>query len=345
MNSIKIKYHYYYWILDFLFHSIIHYSNFDTKINLVSFGIILYNILLKMATFYLSLKVIFPFLLDKKKPVLLSIIIFLSIFSIANLGVWIDKTLMPITEANIQATPFWSINVMVRSWYLMIMIPTAFVYWYAEKTIIQEKKQQEIVKQTSELEKIIVRSELSSIKNQINPAFLFNTLNFFYFQAKTHSSNLSRAITLLSEMMSYTLHDNYQVEKVPLASELKHIQNYIEIQQLRYDNRLQVILTVLGDISDKQIMPLILITFVENAFKHGELNTPLKPLKITVNVEKDELQFMIHNYKRQGPIEIQSGKIGLENTKKRLQLGYAGCHQLAIIDDPYFYQVNLFIEM
>lgn len=344
MNSINIKYHYYYWILDFLFHGFIHYSNFDTKINLISLGIIFYNIVLKMAAFYLSLKVIFPLLLDKKQPILLSIVIVLSIFVISNLGVLIDTNLMPKSEENINDTPNWSINIMIRFWYLMMMIPAAFVYWYAEKTIIQEKEQQEIAKQTSELEKIIVRSELSSIKNQINPEFLFNTLNFFYVQAQTYSSDLSRAITLLSDMMSYALHDNNQVGKVPLTAELKHIQNYIEIQQLRFDNRLQIVLSVHGDLSGKQIMPLILITFVENAFKHGELNNRIRPLRIMLKVQEDELQFMTHNYKRQGPKEM-SGKIGLENTKKRLLLGYTGCHQLEILDESNFYEVNLSVKI
>ncbi len=344
MNSINIKYHYYYWILDFSFHAFIHYSNFDTKINFISLGIIFYNILLKMLVFYLSLKVIFPLLLDRKKPIMLSLVTILVIFLIANLGVLIDRTLMPKTAENINNTPFWSINVMLRFWYLLMMIPTAFVYWYAEKILNQEKRQQEIAWQTNELEKVIVRSELSSIKNQINPDFLFKTLHFFNVQAKVYSTNLSRAITLLSDIMSYALHDNYQVEKVPLASELKHIQNYIEIQQLRFDNRLQIILSVFGDLSEKQIMPLILITFVENAFKHGELNNCDRPLRIMVEVEENELRFMTHNYKRQGPREI-SGKIGLENTKKRLLLGYAGSHCLEITDEAGFYEVNLSLKV
>ena len=233
---------------------------------------------------------------------------------------------------------------MIRVWELVLIIPTAFVYWYAEKTIIQQRKQQEIQKQTNELKKIVLQSELSSLKNQINPDLLFSTLSFFHQQAQPLSPNLSRAITLLSNIMQYVVYHNEKGGKVSLETEIKHIQDYIEIQQLRFDNRLQVVFKVIGDFTNKQIMPLILITFIENAFKHGELNNPNNPLQILLLVNDDQLLFTTHNAKR---IRMQeaSEMIGLENTKKRLMLGYFRKHELEIKDEWNFYQVRLSLNL
>jgi two-component system, LytTR family, sensor kinase len=344
MKIINTKYHVYYWIFDFLFHCFIHFSNFSTKINLISLGIISFNVSLKMMAFYFSLKITFPYLLDKKKPFLLLGATMLSLFLIANFGVLIDQTLLPHVEGDQTDSSDWGIDFIIRFWDLALMIPTAFVYWYAEKTIIQEHRQQEIAKRTGELEKLILQTELSNIKNQINPDLLFSTLQFFKNQAQSLSINLSRAITLLSDIMHYALHDNEQEGKVPLATELRHIQNYIEIQQLRFDNRLQITFKVMGDLTGKKIMPLILINFIENAFKHGDLNNHNSPLEILVVIEENHLLFTTNNAKRKGRKE-ESGMIGLENTKKRLSLGYAGCHELEIKENLNFYQICLSLTL
>ena len=340
MKVINTKYHVYYWIFDLLFNCFIHFSHFDTKISLISIGIITYNVSLKMMAFYFSLKVIFPNLLDKKKPVLLIISTVCALFFIANFGVLIDLTLLPHVEGDTTDSVDWSIDFIIRVWDLVLMIPTAFVYWYAEKTMIQAKQQQEIARQTNELEKIVLQTELSNIKNQINPDLLFSTLQFFQTEAQSLSNNLSRAITLLSNIMHYVLYNKEHEGKVSLETEIKHIQDYIEIQQLRFDNRLQIIFKVIGDFTDKQIMPLILITFIENAFKHGELNNPNNPLQILLVVSDHQLVFTTHNAKRLR-MQVESEMIGLENTKKRLLLGYVGRHELEIKDEWNFYQVRL----
>jgi two-component system, LytTR family, sensor kinase len=145
-------------------------------------------------------------------------------------------------------------------------------------------------------------------------------------------------------MMHYAIDDDDEEGKVPLEKEITHIRNFIEINQLRFDGRLQVDFEVLGEVGSLKIMPLILITFVENAFKYGELMDAQNPLKIHLALEKNKLFFSTYNRTRRGPKE-QSEGIGMANTQKRLALGYPDQHRLVINSEPDFYEVELEIEL
>lgn len=233
----------------------------------------------------------------------------------------------------------------------LIILLTSFIYGYGRRAIqyqqelvvLAENRQKELLKQKA-LEKEVVDARLQSLKYQINPHFLFNSLNFLYSQALPLSDELARATMLLSKMMRYGLQENSEESKVSLASEVEHMHNFIEFNQLRFSNQLQIDLRVNGVIAVRRIMPLLLITFVENAFKYGELHQADFPLQIYLTVDTEKLLFFVRNKKRKGPKEASTG-IGIENIRSRLRLGYPDRHILTISEDDSFYTTELSIKL
>jgi hypothetical protein len=230
------------------------------------------------------------------------------------------------------------------------IILISFIYGYARNvmhykdqlTTIESQRQQELIDQ-QRLENELVTAKLQTLKYQINPHFLFNSLNFLYAQAIPLSDNLSRATMLLSEIMRYGLQQNDET-KVALEHEIKHLENFVEFNRLRFSNRLQINFTIDGSTAFRRIMPLLLITFVENAFKYGELHNANNPLKIHLKIDTKILYFEVRNKKRNGPKENSTG-IGLGNIKNRLDLAYPNNHSLEIIDGEESFTTKLKIEL
>jgi two-component system, LytTR family, sensor kinase len=190
------------------------------------------------------------------------------------------------------------------------------------------------------LETEVSQARLDILKHQINPHFLYNTLSYMYSQARPVSENLSKSILMLSEMMRYSLNKTDENGLTLIEKEIQYIDNFIEIHRLRFENDFYVNFEVEGLIGNKKIVPLLLITFVENAIKHGVLNDASKPVNITLLIEKETLYFTVENHKQKGHKDETSG-IGLENTKKRLQLVYGNRHDLEIKDDVNHFTVRL----
>jgi LytS/YehU family sensor histidine kinase len=203
------------------------------------------------------------------------------------------------------------------------------------------KRQQE--EQLRLAERSLLEANLTFLKNQINPHFLFNSLNFLYAQVYPHSANAAKGILLLSDTMRYALLEDSN-GKVMLEQEVKHLRNYIELNQLRFNNKLQVEFSVEGSTHFLLILPLVLITFVENCFKHGELADAAHPLIIRLVVVQNQLTFLTHNKKRHGPKEKSTG-IGLTNTRKRLALIYPDRHTLTTTDEPDYYTCQLTLDL
>lgn len=230
------------------------------------------------------------------------------------------------------------------------IILVSFIYGYARNvmkykdqlTTIETQRQQELIDQ-QRIENELVTAKLQTLKYQINPHFLFNSLNFLYAQSIPLSDNLSRATMLLSEIMRYGLQQNDEA-KVPLENEIKHLENFVEFNRLRFSNRLQIDFKVDGNTAFRRIMPLLLITFVENAFKYGELHDVENPLKIHLKIDSKILYFEVKNKKRNGPKENSTG-IGLTNIKSRLKLAYPDNHSLEIIDEERFFTTKLEIKL
>ncbi|WP_158279546.1 sensor histidine kinase [Arcicella aurantiaca] len=224
------------------------------------------------------------------------------------------------------------------------VFPFVFVFWYVNRIVTQERIKIQIEQENHYLEQSIIETQLYNLKNQINPDFLFRKLNYFYHESLPYSPNLSKGISLLTDMMHYAIDDDDDNLKVSLQKEIKHIQNFVEINQLRFNGRLQVEFDIVGVEKRHEIMPLILITFVENALKYGELFDKNNPLKIRLKVEDNNLFFTTFNLTRRGPKEDSEG-IGIDNTQKRLSLGYVDNYSLDIKHEPEFYEVALYIKL
>ncbi len=182
-------------------------------------------------------------------------------------------------------------------------------------------------------------AELAFLKSQINPHFLFNSLNSIYSLAYQRSETTPGAILKLSEIMRYMLYECND-NKVDLSKELQYLENYIELQKIRFGNRGYIDFKVQGKVEHQRIVPLLLIAFIENAFKHGIANDPLKPIRLIIDVNESHLHFFVHNKKHSNNRD-EAGGIGLNNVKRRLDLLYPGKYNLEIKDETENYTIEL----
>ncbi|MFT3674275.1 MAG: histidine kinase [Chitinophagaceae bacterium] len=188
-------------------------------------------------------------------------------------------------------------------------------------------------------------AQIASLKSQINPHFLFNTLNNIYATVIDTSPKAADMIDKLSEMMRYTMKD-IQLDFVWLEDEINYISNFIELQQIRLDRNVKLEYTPPKDIPDVRIAPMLLIPFIENAFKHGVNSEQKSRIRIEIAINQHELQLRVVNNKVnvQQDITERSG-LGIENTKHRLNLIYPSGHLLVISDNEKDFFVSLYINL
>jgi two-component system, LytTR family, sensor histidine kinase AlgZ len=194
-----------------------------------------------------------------------------------------------------------------------------------------------------EVENEKLTAELNFLKAQINPHFLFNTLNNLYYLAYTKSENTTEVIAKLSQMMRYMIYDSNH-PKVLLTKEIEYIESYISLERLRLNNQIPIEFTVDGNIGTVLITPFILITFLENAFKHGVTsNNPNAWVKISLHIKGNECLYTVSNSKIASAQADNGGKsgIGLQNVHRRLALSYADQYELNVDDQPDTYTVQL----
>jgi len=200
-------------------------------------------------------------------------------------------------------------------------------------------------KQKSELQAKTTSSELALLRSQINPHFLFNTLNNLYSLVYKKSDEAPSVVMKLSEIMRYMLYDASS-EKVLLDKEIGYLKSFIHLNELRLkeDNFTEFIIQ--GDVSDKMIPPMLLIPFVENAFKHGLKKFRIPGIMIHMELSVNRLDFDIRNYfSESGKISDRStGGVGLENVKRRLEIIYPAQHNLTFEITNEVYHVHLKID-
>lgn len=185
--------------------------------------------------------------------------------------------------------------------------------------------------QKKEAEKQRMIAEVNLLKSQIQPHFLFNTLNNLYGLALSSSGNTADSIMRLSKIMEYMLY-NSEREYVPLGMEMQYIRDYIELEKLRYGKRLQVSFDIDESLNDKQIAPLVLFPFIENAFKHGS-GKEEGDTWISVSLQKENstiVYVVVNSISSTGKAGETNhpGGYGLQNLYKRLNLAYAGKYKL-----------------
>ncbi len=190
-------------------------------------------------------------------------------------------------------------------------------------------------------------AELNFLKAQINPHFLFNTLNNLYYLAYSKSDNTTEVIDKLSKMMRYMIYDSNH-PKVLLSKEIEYMQNYISLEQLRLNNEVPVNFKVEGELENMRIAPLIFITFLENAFKHGVNNKTSEAwVDVSILLNGNECVYTVANSKQPLPQDSKEGKsgIGLQNVQRRLELSYPNQYTLKVEDKENSYSVQLNIKL
>lgn len=194
-------------------------------------------------------------------------------------------------------------------------------------------------------EKEKLKFEYAYLRAQINPHFLYNTLDFLYAKSLPCSKELSEGIMRLSEILRYSVKAEDEDGAVLLSDEIEHVRNVIEINRLRFNNIIYIDFTVEGQIDNLKIIPLTLITLVENVLKHGEINNPVNPATIRLTVdENNRLCFFCRNKKRTGPKEMSTG-IGMDNTRRRLEHVYGDQYRMETTDAEGYYQTQLRIML
>ena len=223
---------------------------------------------------------------------------------------------------------------------IMFFPPALMIYTYQTLRRQQKEKDRLLLLQQEKLS-----TELKYLKAQLNPHFLFNTLNNLYSYIINQSPRAGDMVLQLSEILNYVL---YKSEKdiVDINEEINCIQHYIELEKIRYGDRLKISLEKPEGILKQGITPLLLLSLVENAFKHGAGKSISNPeIKISLKQDQNLLIFNVWNTKDIQHDDADNMGIGLRNIKRQLNLIYPKNHQLEIDENKNYFNVNLLIKV
>ncbi len=349
MNSkkiyqITIKHHVFFWLFYFLFNTFrwgMYFDDFSYSFqtNLIGFPI-------HMALCYTNIYVLMPSFLYSRKYSIFVLLLLASIFTMVLIKFNLTYYLV---SQNVWPEGPEVINTITLSYTIDMMIGELYVITFvtAIKVTMDWIKEH---KRVTDLEKVQLETELLFLRSQISPHFFFNTLNNIYSLAIEKSDKTAKIVLRLSELMRYLLYET-KSKRQSLEKEIICIQNYLELERVRHEDLLEVNMNISGNINDKKIAPIILLSFVENAFKHG-VNKNIGNVKININfiVDGDFLYFSIDNpipkateHKQQ---VISSSGIGLVNVTKRLALGYKpNEYNLKVESDESLHTVTLKIKI
>jgi len=328
-------YHVIFWVLFYVFLVIIDYDGshylytlIKELINIIFFAVIVYINLLFLIPSYLSTKNFFYYLI--------SLAITAAILTpIKTLVLYLISFNEPMLQANFIENQAY---IFMSSYFIGI---SATIYHIINDWLINQREKKELKSQT-------LQSELKFLKSQINPHFLFNTLNSLYALTIKKSDLAPEIVLKLSEMMRYMLYECNEKE-VPLEKEINYIKNYLELEKIRHGSDCKILFNIEGQLENRFIAPLMFIPFIENSFKHG-LNKQLGDtyVHIDMKIEGEEIIMLIENSKSHSVPSThkkRSGGIGLVNIKRRLELLYPGKYLLEINENPNNYLVNLSIQL
>jgi len=259
------------------------------------------------------------------------------------------------TWVNVQLFDHWSVKLFPGfffiSYYKWWEIALFFVVFVSITTLFKLSKSWFVVsrlqRQLLETEKQRVQAELKALKAQINPHFFFNTLNSIYSMSLDKDERLPGTVLQLSELMRYFLYESRE-DLVPLSKEIHVLNDYIALQKIRSDEKLKIKTEMEEDHGQQKIAPLLLIAFVENAFKHGAKgSTGDVFINIKLTAAQNTINFRVENNK--GVVDETAkedhGGLGLDNVKRRLELIYPQKHKLLIENNNKTFLVQLQLQL
>ncbi|MBV8256047.1 MAG: sensor histidine kinase [Chitinophaga sp.] len=190
-------------------------------------------------------------------------------------------------------------------------------------------------------------AEFELLKAQVNPHFLFNSLNYLYSKSLPHSNELSEGILTLSEIMKYAFDTSHEQGDgmVFLKNEVTYIEKFLQMNSLRFGDRFYTNFEMTGNLGGERIIPFVLITVVENAVKHADATNPLKPIRMKLWISETQLHFSCENQKKPRSTGIHSTKLGISNMRGRLQMTYGSSYDMQIEETLETYLIKLTIPL
>ncbi|WP_165585803.1 sensor histidine kinase [Pedobacter nototheniae] len=297
--------------------------------------------IINISLFYINYIILIPQLIGKRRRYLIYILAFIALLAVVPL---LKTTLTVLMhneifnhskvekKPNLTVTLYYIIQVFISGFFLVSSCIIKFtIDWFNSERIKRN------------LESEGREMELQFLKSQLNPHFLFNSLNNIYSLAYQKSDKTADAIMKLSEIMRYMIYES-NTPTVSLSKEVDYLKSYIELQKIRFKDGAYVEMNLNGEIDDQKIVPLMLISFVENAFKHGVVNDPEEPIKINIIANQKILHFSVINKKNQQNKDAQGG-VGLTNVERRLQLIYPDRYKLNVVNSATHYNCELMIDI
>lgn len=312
-------------------------TTYEILVKLIYFSII------NLSTFYINYTLLIPILVkQKKKYGLYMVSIFLLIAVMVVIKTIVaslnqDLFLSYFSESSgktmyLEITEYIIFAIFISGFFIVVSSLLKFAIDWSGS----ERVQRDLLSEKRDM-------ELQFLKSQLNPHFLFNSLNNIYSLAYQKSDKTADAILKLSEIMRYMIYESND-SWVSLSKEITYVQSYIELQKLRFKDGAAVELTLNGEIDDQQVVPLILISFVENAFKHGVANDPKDPIRINIIANQKILHFSVSNRKNKFNKDLMGG-VGLNNVERRLQLLYPERYKLNIVNSATHYTTELMLDI
>ncbi len=342
--SVTLKHHIIFWFIYFVFTTFRWGSYFNDYI--YSFKTTTLGFMIHMTLSYFNIYYLMPKFIHSRKyfiyivSVIISLFVmllakfYLTYFMVSH-NVWPEGP-----EVTNELTLNYAIEMMLGELYVMAFVAAIKVTldWLREH------------KKLIDVEKLQLETELRFLRTQISPHFFFNTLNNIYSLSVEKSDKTPKTILKLSELMRYLLHETNQ-KKQSLTKEIMCLQNYLDLERIRYGDLLKININISGEIEEKEIAPMLLLSFIENSFKHGA-NKNIGDIEINIdfNVLDDFLYFRVSNpiptITNNNEIITYPGGIGIGNVKKRLELGYhRDEYNLDITTDNDQYVVDLKIKV
>lgn len=327
-----------FWMLYFLFNVLrwgLYFDdfNYSFQTNTVEFTL---HLIIVYFNFLVLIPRFFPFKLTKYVSTLLlsisliTIIRILLTYQLVTTEVWKEASIAGLDLFN----PYYFITVFVGELYVVC-------FTMAIKLGIDFVNN---LKRTKELENKKLEAELSFLRSQIQPHFFFNTLNNLYSLTLTQSNKAPDTVLKLSELMSYVIYEG-KSKRVKLSKEIKHIQDYLDLEKLRYSTRLETNIEINGNIENCYMPPLILVPFIENSFKHGDMEAEKIPLAINITVADNRLIYSVTNNVKNDENNLvetkERGGIGIKNAIRRLDLLFKKEYSLDIHQEKEKFTVEL----
>lgn len=262
---------------------------------------------------------------------LLNLLGLIAVFAI--LQNWMKEAIIPEELIRRHNDIFWAV--------VPVLFVTAISTGYGFIYLIQKQEKNRHQENEERL-----KSELSFLRSQISPHFIFNVLNSIVYLIRSKSNQAESVTIKLSELMRYLLYESGDAQ-VPLIKEAEYLRNYVELQKIRFEDDVDIRLNIEGSIHAQLIEPMLLIPFVENAFKHGVGLIPSPVIDILLKADANSVFFTVKNKTSLDVTEEKDSAsgIGLRNVQRRLELLYPNRHHLLIVHENNWFEVELVLKI